>query len=598
VAPLMRARLLAAAAGAAILAGVAPTSALAGDPIMPLSELRSGMQCTGSSVIRGTEISSFDVEIVDVVSGDASAHDGPRILVRVSGPAVDRTGVGPGFSGSPIYCERRNAGAISEAIGEYGGKTVLATPIEEILADPPDAPRARPIARNSRVWRPRPRAHGARLGRVLPLAEPLTVSGLSPGLAARLNTASAEAPARRQILAAPAMPLTPFPATPPQPGSAMSVGYSSGDLAVGAVGTVAYVDGDRVWAFGHPFENSGLRALLLQDAYVYTVISNPNAGDDTGSTYKLAAVGHDLGTISNDASAAVVGRVGATPPTVPVRIFSEDEDTGQRTTLGARVVDETDVGTPTGGSALTFVAPLALAQGASAILRSAPGKLSGEVCLQISIRERKQPLRMCNRYVSAIAPSDPEAGANIVAAGGASDALAALTEIDDYKVRGLHVTEFAARVKLRRGLHQAFLRRVELPRRVRPGRRVRVKLHLKVVRGPKLTRSFRLRIPSGLRRGHRRLTFVGRDVDDPDSDLFGALVETITIGGEDEGNATGHEGARTLGQLARRIRNLERYDGVRLRARGARTRAYRDPRLRISGRASATVRVVRKRHRR
>ena len=46
----------------------------------------------------------------------------------------------------------------------------------------------------------------------------------------------------------------------------MSVGYSSGDLAVGAVGTVAYVDGDRVWGFGHPFENSGLRALLLQDA--------------------------------------------------------------------------------------------------------------------------------------------------------------------------------------------------------------------------------------------------------------------------------------------------------------------------------------------
>ena len=91
----------------------------------------------------------------------------------------------------------------------------------------------------------------------------------------------------------------------------MSVGYSSGDLAVGAVGTVAYVDGDRVWGFGHPFENSGLRSLLLQDAYVYTVISNPNAGDDTGSTYKLAAVGHDLGTISNDASAAVVGRTGA-----------------------------------------------------------------------------------------------------------------------------------------------------------------------------------------------------------------------------------------------------------------------------------------------
>ena len=375
----------------------------------------------------------------------------------------------------------------------------------------------------------------------------------------------------------------------------MSVGYSSGDLAVGAVGTVAYVDGDRVWGFGHPFENSGLRALLLQDAYVYTVISNPNAGDDTGSTYKLAAVGHDLGTISNDATAAVVGRAGATPPTIPVRIFSEDQDTGEQSTLGSRVVDETDAGTPTGGSALAFVAPLALAQGASAILRSAPGKLSGTVCIQITLREREQPLRFCNRYVSALAPSDPEAGANIVAAGGASDALAALTELDDYKPRALHVTEFAARVKLHRGLRQAFIRSVDLPRRVRPGRRVRARLHLQVVRGPRITRSFRLRIPGPLSRGRHRFTLVGRDVDDPDSDLFGALVDTITIGGDEDGDSTGSEGARTLDELARRVRGLARYDGVTLRAGGERTRAYRDADLRISGRASRLVRVTRKR---
>jgi hypothetical protein len=579
----MRARLLAAALGAAILAGIAPGTALAGDPIMPLSELRPGMQCTGYSVIRGTDISSFDVEIIDVVSGDASANDGPRILVRVSGDAIDRTGVGPGFSGSPIYCDGRNAGAISESIGEYGGKTVLATPIEEILANPPDAPHGKPVARSSRI------------GRVLPLAEPLTVSGLSPGIAARLTQAGAQSPSRRKVLVAPSLPLAPFPAAPPRPGSAMSVGYSSGDLAVGAVGTVAYVDGDRVWGFGHPFENSGLRALLLQDAYVYTVISNPNAGDDTGSTYKLAAVGHDIGTISNDASAAVVGRTSATPPTIPVRIFSHDEDTGARDTLGARVVDETDAGTPTGGSALSFVAPLALAQGASEILRSAPGKLSGTVCIQITLRERKKPLRVCNRYVSALAPSDPEAGANIVAAGGASDALAALTELDDYKPAALHVTEFAARVQLQRGMHQAFLRSVDLPRRVRPGRRVRARFHLQVVRGPKITRTFRLRIPSGLSRGRHQLTFVGRDVDDPDSDLFGALVDTITIGGDDEGESAGREGARTLGQLAHRIHGIERYDGVRLRSGAGTTRAYRDPQLRISGKVSKSVRVVRKR---
>jgi hypothetical protein len=279
-----------------------------------------------------------------------------------------------------------------------------------------------------------------------------------------------------------------------------------------------------------------------------------------------------------------------------VRIFSEDADTGARGTLGARVVDETDAGTPTGGSALSFVAPLALAQGASQILRSAPGKLSGTVCIQITLRERKRPLRVCNRYASALAPSDPTAGANIVAAGGASDALAALSEIDDFKPRALHVTEFAARVTLHRGLHQAFLRSVDLPRRVRAGRRVRARFHLQVVRGPRITRTFRLRIPRGLSHGRHRLRFVGRDVDDPDSDLFGALVETITIGG-DGGASSGHLGARNLRQLARRVKAIERYDGVRLHAGGERTRAYHDPQLRISGQISKTVRVLRARRR-
>ena len=52
---------------------------------MRLSDVRSGMRCTGLSVVRGTAISSFDVEVIDVVSGDASSA-APRILVRTSGP--------------------------------------------------------------------------------------------------------------------------------------------------------------------------------------------------------------------------------------------------------------------------------------------------------------------------------------------------------------------------------------------------------------------------------------------------------------------------------------------------------------------------------
>jgi len=100
---------------AAALAVPAVASAQ-GDPIMPLAQVQRGMHCTARSVIHGTDISTFDTEVLDVVAGDAA--DDARILIRVSGPAVDDTGIGPGFSGSPIYCPdgdgvQRVIGAIS-----------------------------------------------------------------------------------------------------------------------------------------------------------------------------------------------------------------------------------------------------------------------------------------------------------------------------------------------------------------------------------------------------------------------------------------------------------------------------------------------------
>src|SRR4051812_49638984 len=144
----MRRRIVALTAAA--LLGFAAQAAAQGDPIMPLSEVQQGMKCKGYSVVRGTAIDSFDVEIMDVVGGD----EGARLLVKVSGPAVDETGVGAGFSGSPVYCPgsdgtMKNAGAISETIGDYGGKTVLATPIELILATPVDAPPPNPKAQTT-----------------------------------------------------------------------------------------------------------------------------------------------------------------------------------------------------------------------------------------------------------------------------------------------------------------------------------------------------------------------------------------------------------------------------------------------------------------
>ena len=313
----MRARILAATLAALLVPAAA---ARAGDPIMPLGEVQPGMTCTGYSVVRGTAVTAFGVEVIDVID-DRTTGSGPRIMVRASGPAVDETGIGPGFSGSPIYCSAggggpRVIGAISEAIGEYGGKVVLATPIQAMLGDPVDPP----VGRASK-------AALAAAAKARPLVAPLTVSGLNSRLGAALQKAAAKQ-GRIVLATPPAGPLGSFPVQRLVPGSAFGVGYADGDINASAIGTVTYVDGADVWGFGHPLDAVGARSLLLQDAYIFRVINNPSASFDSYGSYKYGAAGHSLGTLTSDGLNAVAGRIGVLPATVPVKITAKDLDTG------------------------------------------------------------------------------------------------------------------------------------------------------------------------------------------------------------------------------------------------------------------------------
>jgi hypothetical protein len=583
----MRPRLLLAATLAAAVVPAAP--ALAGDPIMPLGQVHAGLHCTGYSVVRGTQISSFAVDVIDVVDaepGTASA----RILVEASGPAVDATGIGPGFSGSPIYCPdgagvQRNIGAISESVGEYGGKTVLATPIESMLANPADPPVARPAAAHSAraaAALRRLRTQGAK-----PLAAPLTISGVAP----RLGRALQETGKRigRPVIAVPAGPLGSFPPQQLRPGAAVSAGYSGGDLRVGAVGTVAYTDAGRVWAFGHELESAGTRSLLLQDAYVFKVVNDPNASL-TGGSYKLAVAGHDVGTLTNDAFAAIVGRLGTLPQTTPVRAFARDHDTGATRFVQTTVADETDVDNPTGFTPLGTVAPLAVAEAGGSVLRSAPGRLTGSMCLRITFRERpKRPARFCNRYLSS-AIIDPEAGpfGNPVAFSAAIDTLDAIGLIETYEGRTPHVSRLGANIDIRRGQRLAFLRRVKAPRRVKAGRTVRLRVTMQRIRGGNLTRTYRVRIPRGVNPGKRTIKLIGFEEASPDEELL-----EILLGAEpDEEEAP--NGPARLNDLIDSIHALGRWDGVEMKVGGERKRAFRDEDLVITGRASTKIRVIKR----
>lgn len=128
-----------------------------GADVIPLSEITPGMLGYGLTVVAGTEIARFDVEVVDVLDVPGETND--FIIIRVSGPAIVRSGgVAQGMSGSPIYLDGgRLAGALSRAApwsADRDRPLAFVTPIEamlqvlaevtppEILPIPADGPRA------------------------------------------------------------------------------------------------------------------------------------------------------------------------------------------------------------------------------------------------------------------------------------------------------------------------------------------------------------------------------------------------------------------------------------------------------------------------
>ncbi len=278
-------------------------------PIQPLRDVRAGQRGIGRTVFTGTKVEPFDVEILGVLEGI-----GPRqniILARLSGGPIERTGVMQGMSGSPVWIEGRLVGAVALAFPFSKEPIAGIRPIEEMFAQPVPSPA---LARELPPRTPWP-VGGARLEEV---STPVSFSGFSA------RTVEHFAADWRKLGLEPLQGVggrsaQPAATTPPalEPGSMISVQLMTGDMAVGADGTVTHVDGNRLWGFGHRFLSAGTIDLPFARSEVIALLPN------LSSSFKISASREWLGSITSDGNAAITGILGRRPPMTPLDILVE-----------------------------------------------------------------------------------------------------------------------------------------------------------------------------------------------------------------------------------------------------------------------------------
>lgn len=334
------------------------------ESFLGLSEIEKGMKGVGKTVVEGQNISTFSVEVIDVIDKPGELED--FIIVRASGEAIEKSGgVAQGMSGSPIYIDDKLIGALSrsalwsreteepialitpiktmlkllEESNQKGGSNLeedRESSVEDSLEDvfPGKTITFENNKENSlengqakakelvftRSQTPvmvngftedafKALSEGIDTSNLDRIYDPLklfgdsSISNFENGLSEYdLSFHNVQADAGKSDQA---MDLT--------PGGPMGVALTQGDLSIGALGTVTYSEDDNILGFGHRFMLSGNTDYLLTKAHVFDTV------DSYQAPFKLGSVASSEGTVTQDRTQGVLGEVG-----VETNLFETD----------------------------------------------------------------------------------------------------------------------------------------------------------------------------------------------------------------------------------------------------------------------------------
>lgn len=299
-------------------------------PVMPVDQVKAGMKGTGKSVFEGKKIEEFDIEILGVLRNFQPNRD--LILAKLKGEILDKAGVIQGMSGSPVYVDGKIIGAIAYSFSFAKEAIAGITPITAMLPiiEEGETPKSSfspriPLKKSltleelfeiNKDFFSSKAASFSEEQAFHPLSIPLVFNGFSSRIFENAKPFFSKLgfnPIRTGASSQKLETLTPPDITLSE-GESVGVQFLGGDLSISGVGTVTYVDGKKLLAFGHPMYNLGKVDYAMTKAEVVTVIPS------LSTSFKISNTDVLVGKFSQDRATGIFGEIGKMPQLVPLNI--------------------------------------------------------------------------------------------------------------------------------------------------------------------------------------------------------------------------------------------------------------------------------------
>ena len=309
---------------------------------MPLSEVKPGMKGKGYTVFSGTTVEAFDFEVVSVYY---DRFPGLHIVwAKGLSDNFKKTGSAGGMSGSPMYINGRLMGALSRSyrnqrehanlfgitpiefmvkVTEFGmepnlsyqGTQLFNFGTETVTAGVNPATPLFPNTNLLYTRQPTDEFQIDDLSEQLPL--PIVMSGVNSDAMRfykpffdKFNLMPLESPSGG----------SPAKKSPIEQGQIIGVPYARGDYTAFRSGTITYIEGNQLIAYGHSRDGEGNVNLPISGGYAHFIIPSISRSLRVSSATQL------IGTLVQDRQAAIAGIIGKHPSYIPVTLNMQTVD--------------------------------------------------------------------------------------------------------------------------------------------------------------------------------------------------------------------------------------------------------------------------------